>query len=280
MDAGSNEISVFEVTPNGLIWLSKVSSGGTRPISLTNHKNLLYVLNAGGRGNITGFKFKNDGSLTALDGSTMPLSDSATGPAQIEFNPEGTVLVVTEKAKNLIDTYTIGENGIASGPIMHASAGQTPFGFEFDKEGKIIVSEAFGGAAGKSVLSSYNVSSNGDIHVISGNIATHQTAACWVVITNNNKFAYTTNTGSGSISGYRVSDDGSLSLLTSDGRTGVIGDNTSPIDMALNVNSRYLYTLNAKVQSISAFKVNHDGSLSSLSTVNGLIAGSIGLAAF
>jgi hypothetical protein len=49
-------------------------------------------------------------------------------------------------------------------------------------------------------------------------VATHQTAACWVVVTEDGRFAYTTNTGSGSISGYEI-DDGALTLLNADGRT-------------------------------------------------------------
>ena len=125
VNAGSNEITVFAVTPNGLTWLNKVSSGGVRPISITVHENLLYVLNAGSGGNITVFSVGDNGNLSTLAGSTRALSDTATGPAQVAFNPNGTVLVVTEKATNRIDTYTVGTDGIASGPTPHTSAGQT-----------------------------------------------------------------------------------------------------------------------------------------------------------
>ena len=55
VDAGSNEISVLSVDRNGLSLADKVSSGGTMPISLTANGDLLYVLSAGGNGNITGF---------------------------------------------------------------------------------------------------------------------------------------------------------------------------------------------------------------------------------
>ena len=41
-----------------------------------------------------------------------------------------------------------------------------------------------------------------------------------MVVTKNGRFAYTTNTGSGSISGYAVSADGGLTLLDADGHTG------------------------------------------------------------
>ena len=98
VNAGSNEVSVLSVDRNGLSLVDKKPSGGEQPISVTVHRNLLYVLNAGGSGNITGFKIHHNGSISPIPGSTKPLSSSASGPAQIEFNPNGRVLIVTEKA--------------------------------------------------------------------------------------------------------------------------------------------------------------------------------------
>ena len=118
-------------------------------------------------------------------------------PAQISFNIFGDVLVVAEKNTNKIDLFDV-EDGIAQGPNVQVSNGMTPFGFAFDRRDHLIVSEAFGGAANASALSSYEV--DGGIYpleVVSGSVATHQTAACWVVVSRNGRFAYTTNTGSG-----------------------------------------------------------------------------------
>jgi 6-phosphogluconolactonase (cycloisomerase 2 family) len=77
--------------------------------------------------------------------------------------------------------------------------------------------------------------------VISPSIGTTQTAACWVVISNDGKYAYVTNTGSGSVSSYRIEKDGSISLL--EAQAGLTGDGSSPIDMALSNNGRFLYAL-------------------------------------
>src|ERR1041385_7373125 len=71
-NAGSNEISAFRVQVNGLTLVDKVASGGTLPISLALYKNLLYVLNAGGSGNISGFSVDPSGQLSPLAGSTPP----------------------------------------------------------------------------------------------------------------------------------------------------------------------------------------------------------------
>jgi 6-phosphogluconolactonase (cycloisomerase 2 family) len=56
VNAGSNDITVFRVDGPGLTQIDKVSSHGTTPISVTAHENLVYVLNAGGSGNISGFR--------------------------------------------------------------------------------------------------------------------------------------------------------------------------------------------------------------------------------
>jgi 6-phosphogluconolactonase len=140
----------------------------------------------------------------------------------------------------------------------------------------LIVSEAFGGAVNASAVSSYELADDGSLEVISPSVPTTETAACWIVVTRNRHFAYASNTGSGTLSGYRVSRDGGLSLLDPDGVTAVTGP--GPIDMALSVNSRFLYSLNSGDGTISAFRVNHDGSLSPLPGVTGLPSGANGLA--
>ncbi|HEX5689870.1 MAG TPA: beta-propeller fold lactonase family protein, partial [Roseiflexaceae bacterium] len=210
VNAGSNDISIFRVRNKGLRLIDTVASGGERPISLTFLDDVLYVLNAGGAGNISGFQF-DDGQLEPIAGSTQPLSNggsgAAPGPAQIQFSPDGDLLVVTEKATNLIDVYAVDDEGQASAPQTHASSGATPFGFAFDKRDHLIVSEAFGGAPGASALSSYDVEDDA-LETITGTAPTHQTAACWVVVTRNGRYAYATNTGSNNISAYRIDRKG------------------------------------------------------------------------
>jgi 6-phosphogluconolactonase len=277
VNAGSNDISVFAVTSNGVELLDRVASGGDRPISVTVFRGLVYVLNAGGSGNISGFRLDVLGGLHPLPNSTRPLSTSASDPAQIAFGPDGTTLVVTEKAANSISTYDVNEDGLPSGPNTQPSAGATPFGFAFDRHGTLIVSEAFGGGPGASALSSYRLAGNGTLEVISESVGTTQTASCWVVITGNGRFAYTTNTGSGNISGYLIGKDGSLSLLTPGGVSGVTG--AAPIDLALARGDRYLYSLDSGSGTISAFRVKSDGSLAALPGVSGIPAGANGLAA-
>jgi 6-phosphogluconolactonase (cycloisomerase 2 family) len=279
VNAGSNDISVFSVGPQGLTIVGRTASGGIRPISLTAHGNLLYVLNAGGSGNITGFTIGQDGALSAIPGSTQPLSGSATNPAQVSFTPDGTKLVVSEKATNIISTYPVGSDGVAGVRDGYPSPGMTPFGFDFDNKGHLIVSEAFGGAPNASALTSYEFYQDGTLGAVSPSVGTHQTAACWTAVSKDGRFAYTTNAGSGSISGYSIAPDGSLTLLDADGRTGVTGDGSSPIDAAFSNNSRFLYVLTAGSHAIHTFDVAADGSLTSMDLDGGLPIGAVGLAA-
>jgi len=270
VNAGSNDVSAFEVTASGLSLTSRVGSGGQRPISLTVHGGVLYVLNAGGDGNISGFNIGSDGELAAIPGSTRALSGTNVGPAQVAFSPNGAWLVVTEKTTNRLDVYTVDGAGIASAATSTASAGGTPFGFSFGHRDELFVSEAAGSA------SSYVIASDGSVTVASGAVLTHQGAPCWAVVTKNGKFGYTANAQGGSISGFAVANDGSISLIDADGRTAVVG--AGNIDLALSGNSRYLYELDGN-RSISGFRIEADGHLTSAGRTVTLPASTVGLVA-
>jgi len=269
VNAGSNDFSAFRVTPSGLELTGRVASGGIRPISVTVHGDVLYVLNAGGDGNISGFRVGNDGALAPLAGSTRPLSGSGVGPAQVAFSPTGAWLVVTEKTTNRLDIYAVGSDGLVSGVNTAASAGGTPFGFAFGHRDELFVSEAAGSA------SSYIVGTAG-LTVASGAVLTHQGAPCWAVVTENGRYGYTANAQGGSISGFAIARDGSISLIDGDGRTAVVGGGN--IDLAVSGNSRYLYQLNGN-RSISGFRIEADGHLTVAGNVAGLPASTVGLVA-
>jgi len=272
VNAGSNDVSVFAVSPTGLALASRTASGGTLPISLTVHGNVLYVLNAGGSGNISGFTLGTSGELTPITGATLPLSGSSVGPADVQFSPDGSRLVVTEKNTNLLDVYAVDANGVASGPTTTASAGGTPFGFAFGLRNDLFVSEAAGSA------SSYVLDASGTPALVSGAVSTHQGAPCWAVVTADGRFGFTGN-GAGSVSAFAIAPDGAISLVDANGGTALIGAGIN--DIALSHNSRYLYVLQTGgAQAIHAFRIERDGHLAPLGPVGGLPAGTRGLAAF
>ena len=273
VNAGSNDVSVFQVDPQGLSLVSRTPSGGTLPISVTVSRNVVYVLNAGGTGNITGFTVGSTGALTQIGGSTRSLSGANVGPAEVSFSPDGRQLVVTEKSTSLLDVYPVDKNGVAGALASNTSAGGTPFGFAFGPRNLLFVSEA----AAPGSASSYALSGSGDVRVISGAVLTHHGAPCWAVVTADRRFGYTGN-GSGSVSGFSIAPNGSIRLL-GDGATALIGSGVN--DIALSANSRYLYVLQTGgARAIHAFRIQNDGSLRALGPVGGLPAGIQGLAAF
>lgn len=276
VNAGSDSISLFTIHGDDLILRDVEDSGGDMPISVTVRRNVVYVLNAGAPENITGFRiFRHH--LHKIPGSTRPLSGSGVGPAQVEFSPNGRLLVVTEKGTNKIDTY-FNFFGRTFGPFVQDSVGETPFGFGFGKHNTLIVSEAFGGAADASTVSSYDVGRFGRLTPVSESVPTTETAACWIAVSKNGRYAYSGNTGSASVTGYRVDNAGNLTILDADGKTGDTPPGSATIDLAFNSSSKYLYALSGGTNVITAFERNSDGSLDNLGSV-GLPASTVGLAA-
>lgn len=279
VNAGSNDVSVMQAGSVGLKLVGKFPSGGTEPTSLALYKDLLYVLNAGGTPNITGFELNPDGTVTMLPGSSRPLAGgTAAAPAQVSFSPDGSALVVTEKDTNLIDTYHVLASGLTMGPTSNPSNGATPFGFTWARDGALVVSEAGGGSGGTSAASSYQLSeATGSLVTVSGSVGDTQMAACWAVATNDGRFVYLANTASGTLSSYSVGHGGQLTLLNATSAT--TGSGTVPLDMAISASGAFLYVLDEGTGELSGFQIKFDGTLTALSTGGALPSGSQGIAA-
>ena len=89
--------------------------------------------------------------------------------------------------------------------------------------------------------------------------------------------SYTTNTASGSVTGYRISGSGSLTRLTPSGRTAATG--AGPTDLDLSRDGRLLFVLSPPVGQIAAFKLQADGTLTAAGSVAGLPNTATGLVA-
>jgi hypothetical protein len=163
--------------------------------------------------------------------------------------------------------------------VIHTSNGKTPFGFAITQRGQVIVSEAVGGAGDASTVSSYQLGQASGPATVSASIPDTEGAACWVTLAKNDRFAYVSNTKSGSISAYTVATDGRLALVGSDGRAADTGSGSKPIDMAVSRNDGFLYVLESGSASLGVLRVESNGSLTALAGVTGLPATSAGLAA-
>jgi 6-phosphogluconolactonase len=271
VDPGSNQVSVLRIHPGGSLSLVShgvVSSGGTLPDSVAVFGNLVYVANSGtGDANYTGFRLGSNGRLFPIPGSTVSLAANAA-PADVLFNGTGTKLVGTEVGTSVIDSFTVGFDGLlttAPGSPFTAQ-GLGPFGSEFrpTNPDQLFVSNAHNVGAGTGTISAYTDSPNGTLTPIGASpFADLQTAPCWIEITHDGQFLFAVNTGSGEISRYQIAPDGTLSLLGSTpvSQTGGVG----AVDSRLSPDGRFLYVDESRIGKVGAFAVN-GGNLTELGT--------------
>jgi len=262
VNAGSHSISSFIITDSGAPILVDIKpSGGAQPNSIGVFGNLLYVSNVGHAANnfasnITGYHFDNNGRLTPIPGSTHSLSTFNAQPAQVLFTPDGSKIVVSELTSNHLSVFNVNNNGTVTGPIVNDSYGKGPLGTYFLSSGILLVTEAVSNA-----LSSYSLSNDGILHVISGSVQNGFRTACWVITTRDERFAYTTNRLSGTISIYQIDPTGKLSVVRQTTSTPPGTAPGLPMDVGVSKDGRYFYTLHGNQGTVSVFQIQDDGSL-------------------
>lgn len=273
VNAGSGEISVFRVTGSTLTLIGTTPCGGSEPVAVAQYGPLVYVLNAGGASNVTGFHLTTNGALQSIPSSTAFLSTGNSGASSIAFSPDGKTLLVTEKLTGNIDAFAVRGSGTL-GPIVETpSVGPGLFGVAFAPNGAAITTQTGpAGTTGESAVSSYALTSTGTLTAISSNVATDASATCWHVITPNGKYLYTSNPGSDTISGFTISSTGTLTPV--DGTIlATLPTGSTNLDIAVTANGKYLYTIDSGTGSVSALVIQSDGTLLPLTGANGLAAG-------
>lgn len=315
VNAGSNDISVFRVRRDGLELTDLEPSGGIFPNSLAIHRHIVYVLNSAGDGNITGFRLSKDGLLTPLLDSTRSIDanqdpvrpDTLFNPTQVSFTPNGRQLVVTIKdgpeAGALPDVTPTGAGRVlvfnldrnfrpAQTYTQTDLANLGPFGFSFDRRGHLLTALFIGGPGLTGSVGSFQIAATGKLVPITLDDPTGfscdraddpafpasfncQLDTCW--LENNGRYAYGANYTSGTISSYRISTDGSLSLLDpvagiTDELPGGSGysQGSTPLDLAVTGNGRFLYNVLPGSGAVAAWEINRDGSLSKIGEFGGL----------
>jgi 6-phosphogluconolactonase (cycloisomerase 2 family) len=282
VNAGSTQISRFSIDGNSLELVALVSSRGATPISLTQRGKLLYVLNAGSRPNIHGFRLKDDGSVVKLNRSKRFLASDiapsglAESPVQVSFTPDGAWLVLTDRETDEIQIFSVDEKGRPSDNATRwPSVGGGPFGFDFDPRGYLLVSELFGrnppGVGRAGAVSSYRISEDGALEVLSPSVDNFQAATCWLV-SDGRRNAFTTNTASGTLSRYKVRRNGRVRRRGTGGVEYRFPANPGalPIDLAVTPNGKFLYTLNTGRGTVGMFRVRRSGRLVSLGEAGAL----------
>ncbi|HEX8158566.1 MAG TPA: beta-propeller fold lactonase family protein [Solirubrobacteraceae bacterium] len=306
-NAGSNNVSVFRVKHDGLQLTDVAATGDGSPDhrfpnSVTQHDDLVYVLNSADNGSITGFHLSDEGTLTPLAGSTRGIAgnqhrfapDALYNPTQISFTPDGSKLVVSIKdgpAAGLIAGVTptgpgrilvfdVGDNDRPSASFEQTDlANRGPFGFSFDRRGNLLVAlfvgggneqvdgvDAITGAAG-----SYRIEPDGSLTANTVASGDHQLDTCWLV--NNGRYAYGANYSSGTISSWSIAKSGKLTLRESvAGKTDHPGNRqgSTPLDLRTSPDGRFLYLVEPGSGKVGAWRIAADGRLIKLGEYAGL----------
>ncbi|BDP43699.1 hypothetical protein DAETH_36680 (plasmid) [Deinococcus aetherius] len=293
VNAGSNTVTSFRVNADfSLTRVDVEPSGGLAPNAIAVHGDLLYVANAGNAAagtpaTLTGFRVDTAGGLAPLVNSRRTLAHPGTSlPTELLFSPDGARLLASDFTTSVVSLFPVGADGTLGAPTHSPSAAPNPFQAQFLDPDTVIVSEANGGTRDISGLSSYRVEAGGALTPISGAVSDAQAASCWVVLTPDHRYAYTSNTTSGSVSAYRVGENGELTLLASvaarrDPQGGL--PTSGPIDMAVSEDGRFLYQQFGGLGVTAAYRIGEGGSLTPVTGGDGAglpAPGAQGLAGF
>jgi hypothetical protein len=277
VNAGSGTLSVLSANGRNVSLQQVLNTGGEFPDSVAVYGNLVYVLNAGGTGSVTGYQIFGD-HLFPLPRSSRSLGlnnsnppNFLQSPGQVGFSADGADLLVTTKSStNAVEVFPVGPGGqLSAAPTVTTDGSNVPFSFTFTPDNQLVLAEA-----GPSALHTFSLAPGGALASLTGSLGDGQAALCWVTAADG--FYYVANAGSNTLSAYAVAASGTLSLV---GPTGVVAaTDAGPIDMAASASGPYLYGEAGGAGAVDEFQVNSDGSLSPLGSVAGLGAGIEGIA--
>jgi len=255
-NAGSGEVSVFDATAATPELVATVATGRA-PKSIAEYDGLVYVLNTGDP-SVVGFRLDDRGLDEIADSKRLLAVGS--DPAQVGFTTDGAAVVVTERGTNSISLYPVDASGRLGDPQVQPSSGPTPYGFAFTSGGTLIVTEAFGAQVGRAAASSYVVQ-GGAVSPVSRSVGNGRSEICWAVISDDDRYAFTTNFADGAVSRYAIGDDGGLTL--EDATAGIAVDGQAGLrDEGLSGDGRFLYAIDADSRRVFGWRVRGDGSLS------------------
>ena len=268
VNPGSDTLSVFAVRGTRLRLLQVIASGGSFPVSVAIHKSLVYVLNAGGDGTISGYR-TDDQRLTPIPSSVRSFGlGNATPPfflsslAQIGITNDGAHLLVSTKGNGTVDAFALRRDGQPAAAPVSTTTGPVPFPFVFDARGRMVLVDASGFA------NTYRVDQDGALIATGSPAPSGQNAPCWLVEARG--YFYVTNTASNTVTGYAEAPDGQLALLRPDGVSATTA--AGPIDLAASPDGRYVFELNGLAGDLGVYAVAPDGTLTQTGTVGGLPA--------
>jgi 6-phosphogluconolactonase (cycloisomerase 2 family) len=261
VNAGSNTVSVFAVSGDHLALRQVLSSGGTFPVSVAVHGDLVYVVNALNGGSLQGYRVFGS-VLVPLSGSgrALGLNPGASPqftntPGQVAFTPDGSRLIVTTKANgNDIDVFDVGFAGyLSAAPVVNSEPGTVPFAITFDSYGHLVIAEA-----GTNALATFTISGHGTLSQLDA-VGTGEAATCWVAPAGS--FLFASNAGSAAESGFTSAAGGQLTLL------GATATDAGTVDASAAAGGRFLYVQTGGAGIVDEYAVGAGGALSQIGSV-------------
>ena len=276
VNAGSGSISSFRVHGDDLRLVDVTHSGGSAPVAVAQWGDLVYVLNFAGNSSVVGFRLDEEGRLTEIHNSIRYLSTANSGASSLAFTPDGKSLIVTEKLNNLIDVFPVRSGGRLGTVVATKDPSAGLFDVVTAQQNTVIALEAGAGS-----ISSFLVEA-GALMPIGTPAATNGQASCWSVVTPDGKWVYTANSGSSTISGFRIVGAGSVTPVVPGSVVATLPAGSTDLDIAVSADSKFLYSLNSGAGSVGVFKINADGTLTSRFVIGAFTAtsGFNGIAAY
>lgn len=274
VNPGSNTISSLAIgTTGALSRVSTVDSGGTFPVSLILRGSQLLVLNQGTTGrapSLAGYTVAASGQLTATGLRTALTLGNL--PTHIVLNPSGSLLI-------LLVPQPVGTGHMVSYAVSYDAGGNIarltkrydftglpgPFAGVFSPRATasnqlLVVDENLPGTI------SFLVSASGNL-TVNNSAGNRQRFPCWIVVTAAGTSAFTTNTGSDTMSLFAVASDGRMTL-----RSNVAAGGHLPTDLTLDPAGRYLYEVNVGSSSVKGWRLTGATTSAGLAAVNATAA--------
>jgi uncharacterized protein (TIGR03000 family) len=269
VNPGSNSVAVLRKGDDGQLTPvdgSPFPSGGTAPLSLTVHGNLVYVANQAppfahpsGAPNLVGFRLSRSGRLTPIANAKVTFP-AGHGPAQVEFSPDGKTVVVTsgfqDKDTSRIHAYKVQADGtLKEGPgsPVQPQGASGVVGFSWDPQGNRVYVSNFRGSA----VTVFEVNPRtAAVKQLGGAYGDKEQAACWTALSKDGKTLYVANFVSNSISAFDVHADGKLTLLGTAKRRARMKPDTK--DLTLAADGKFLYAVGSGETEIAVFRLGAD----------------------
>lgn len=277
-NAGDGTVTSFRVNPDKtLTRVDREASGGKLPNSLAYHGGLLYVSNVNNprnvlnmrgdrRASVSGLRVDTSGHLTPIAGSSRTLSTDASHPSHVTFSPNGRYLLVAELFAKTIASYPVNMDGTLGTARLNRLTVDV---FSGAFTGNTLVTADVGPPmAMDGSASSFTLNADGSLTPLTVGVRNGKVEPCWVSITPDGRYAYTSNLDTGTISSYRV-NGGKLTLLNADAamkpaegaRSAIDYVTSGPVDTFITPDGGYLYQQYSGRGSVTAYRIGADGSL-------------------